>query len=145
MQGRNDKAARGAQFPGRQIIMGASNHCGGRQMSAAGAEKSQQRNKCFLQYSKFPSEWPQVRTRGRQTCFLPRAPSNVVTSLLVCFMFFSLLKQFGAYSVLSIAHSNATIYGKEFFRIQKFQEYMYRKCQHLVCIVSSAINVVRFC
>jgi len=57
-QGRNDGGARWAQFPGRRIIMGAANHCGGRQMSAGGAEKSQQFHKYFLQYSKFPSERP---------------------------------------------------------------------------------------
>ena len=31
--------------------------------------------------STFASERPQVRTEGRQTCFLPRAPSNLVTPL----------------------------------------------------------------
>jgi len=45
------------------------------------AEMSQQFHKYFLQYSKFPSGRPQVRTWGRQTCFLPRAPSNLVTPL----------------------------------------------------------------
>jgi len=29
----------------------------------------------------FASERPQVPTRGRQTCFFPQAPSNLVTSL----------------------------------------------------------------
>ena len=37
-----------------------------------------------LQCSIFTSERPQVRTwGGRQTCFLPRAPSNLVTPLAV--------------------------------------------------------------
>jgi len=36
-----------------------------------------------LQCSTFAFERPQVRTRGRQTCFLPRAPSNFVTPLEV--------------------------------------------------------------
>ena len=43
--------------------------------------KSQQCHKYFLQYTTFDSERPQVRTRGRQTCFLPWAPSNLVTLL----------------------------------------------------------------
>ena len=47
-----------------------------------GAEKSQQCHKYFLQCSTFTSERSQVRTWGRQTCFLPRAPSNLVTPLL---------------------------------------------------------------
>ena len=36
----------------------------------------------FLQYSKFAFERPQVRTWGRQTCFFPRAPTNLATALL---------------------------------------------------------------
>jgi len=40
-------------------------------------------HKHFLQYSKFASERAQVRTQGRQICFLPRAPSNLVTPLLI--------------------------------------------------------------
>jgi len=47
-------------------------------MTAGGAEISQKCHKYFLQYSTFASESPQVRTWGRQTCFLPRAPSNLV-------------------------------------------------------------------
>jgi len=47
-----------------------------------GAEKSQQCHKYFLQCSTFTSERSQVRTWGRQTCFLPRAPSNLVTPLV---------------------------------------------------------------
>jgi len=53
----------------------APNHC-------RGAAKTQQCHKYFLQHSIFASERPQVRTWGRQTCFLPRAPSNLVTPLL---------------------------------------------------------------
>jgi len=45
------------------------------------AEKSQQCHKHFLQYTTFTSKISQVRTWGRQTCFLPRAPSNLVTPL----------------------------------------------------------------
>ena len=48
-------------------------------MSAGGAEKSQQCHMYFLQHSKFPSERPQARTWGRQTCFLSRSPSDLVT------------------------------------------------------------------
>jgi len=59
--------------------MGVPNHCGGRRMTAVSTEKSQQCHKYFLQYSTFASERPQVRTRGRLTCFLPWAPSNLVT------------------------------------------------------------------
>ena len=54
--------------------MGTPNHCGI-------AEKVQQCRKYFLQYSTFVFERLPVRTWGRQTCFLPRAPSNLVTHL----------------------------------------------------------------
>ena len=60
--------AREEQFPGSQI-------------TAGGAVKSQQCHKYFPQYSTFASERPQVRTWGRQTCFLPRAPANLITPL----------------------------------------------------------------
>jgi len=53
---------------------GALNDC-------EGAKMSRQCHRYFFQYSVFGSERSQVRTRGRQTCFLPRAPSNLVTSL----------------------------------------------------------------
>jgi len=66
---------RGAQIPARQITMGAPNYCGVR-------EKSQQCHKYFIQYSKFASTKPQSRTWGRQTCFLSRVPSNLVTPLI---------------------------------------------------------------
>jgi len=68
------KGARGAQFPGRRITMG-------RRFTAVGVEKSQQCCKHFLQYRMYASERYQVRTWGRQTCFLPRATSNLVTPL----------------------------------------------------------------
>jgi len=45
------------------------------------AKKSQQCHKHFLQYPTFTSKISQVRTWGRQTCFLPQAPSNLVTPL----------------------------------------------------------------
>jgi len=87
LHGSNEGGQGGAKFSGRLIIMGAPNHCWGRQMSAGGAEKSQQFHKCFLQHSKFPSEKSQVGTWGRQICFLPRAPSNLVTSLRLCHVY----------------------------------------------------------
>ena len=46
-----------------------------------GAGKSQQCHKYFPPYSTFGSKRSQVRTWGRQTCFLPRTPSNLVTPL----------------------------------------------------------------
>ena len=52
-----------------------------RRLTARGVEKAQHCHKCFLQYSTFASERPQVRTWGHQTCLLSRAPSNLVTSL----------------------------------------------------------------
>jgi len=55
----------------------APNDCGG-------AENPQQCHKHFLQYSKFPSIRPQMQLWGRQICFLPRAPSNLVTPLVSC-------------------------------------------------------------
>jgi len=66
--GRNE-GCKGEQFPGPQITMGAPNHCGG-------TIKSQQCHKYFLQYGTFASERAQVRTWGRQTSFLPQAPSS---------------------------------------------------------------------
>jgi len=48
---------------------------------APGTEKSQKFHKYFHQYSTFASERPHFQTRGRQACFLPRAPSNLVTPL----------------------------------------------------------------
>jgi len=60
----------------------ARNHCGRLRMTTHGAEKFQQCHKYFLQYSTFASKRPQVRTWERQTCFLFRAPSNLVTPLL---------------------------------------------------------------
>jgi len=51
-------------------------------MTVSGAEKSQQCHKYFPQYSTFASERPQVRTLGRQTCFLPRGH---LTSLRPCY------------------------------------------------------------
>jgi len=58
------------------------NNCPGVESLREDAEKSQQCHKYFLQYSRFTSEGHQVRTRGRQTCFLPRAPSSLVTPLV---------------------------------------------------------------
>jgi len=60
-QGRND-GGQGARFPGRRKVQTMSQ---------------------VLQYTTFASGRPQVRTCGRQTCFSPRAPSNLVTPLTV--------------------------------------------------------------
>jgi len=64
-----------AQFLWHPVTMGAPNDC-------RAAEKSQQCHKHFLQYAIFTSKISQVRTWGRQTCFLHRAPSNLVTPWL---------------------------------------------------------------
>ena len=66
----------GAQLFARRITMG-------QQIAAGGAEKSQQCHKYFLQYSKFASERTQFRSWGRQTCFLPRTPSNHIIPLFL--------------------------------------------------------------
>ena len=66
-QVRNDRG-QGEQFPGRRMTAGR------RKVLTISQE---------LQCSAFASESPQVRTWGRQTCFLPRAPSNLVASLTV--------------------------------------------------------------
>jgi len=58
----------------------------GRQITVGGAEKTQQYHKHFL-----TSERPYVRTWERQMCFLPRAPSNLVTPLIYVPTFTQLL------------------------------------------------------
>jgi len=65
---------KGGTIPRVPSQYGAPNHCGG-------AEKSHKCYKYFLQCNEFAFERAQVRTWGRQTCFLPRAPSNLVTPL----------------------------------------------------------------
>ena len=62
------RGARGHNSPGAESL---------------GDPKAPTMSKYFLQYSTFASEIPQVRTQGRQTCLLPRAPSNLVTSLVI--------------------------------------------------------------
>jgi len=59
--------AKGTQIPGRRITAGAS-------------ENPNNVTSSFFN-STFASERPQVRTWGRQTCFLPVAPSNLITPL----------------------------------------------------------------
>jgi len=63
----------------RGTIPQALNHGRGCRITAEAAEKSQQCHKNLLQYSALASDRPQVRTWGRQTCFLPRALSKLVT------------------------------------------------------------------
>jgi len=72
------RGERGRNSPGESLL--------GRRMTSRGAEKSQQCHKYFLQYSAFASERPQFRPWGLQTCFLSRAPCNLVTSLDVRLM-----------------------------------------------------------
>ena len=64
---RRNERGKGDTIPGRRVTMG-------HRMTAGGTAKCQQCHKYFLQYSTFASERPQVRTWGRQTFFLPRAP-----------------------------------------------------------------------
>ena len=59
----------------------APNHCGGAE-SLRGAPKSPNNVTSTFFNNRSPSERPQVRTWERQTCLLPRAPSNLVTLLL---------------------------------------------------------------
>jgi len=76
--------ARGATRGGQGgTITQAPNHDGGRITAGVQnyCERPQQCHKYFLQYSKFASERAQERPCGRQTCFLPRTPSNLVTPL----------------------------------------------------------------
>jgi len=88
----NEGVARGAQFPGRR-------------MAAGGAKESHKRHKYILQYSEFASERPQFRTRWHQTCFLPRAPSDVVTPLALVMFLKVLLCAFRTFPSCSIARS----------------------------------------
>ena len=60
-QGRND-GGKEAQFPGRRKVITMSQE---------------------LQCLTFASVRPQIRTKGRQTCFLPRAPSTFFAPLTV--------------------------------------------------------------
>jgi len=62
-----------------------------------GCRKSQKCRKYFLQCSKFTSERAQIRTWGHQTCFLPKAPSNLVMHLLAL----QLLVNFKLFSYLT--------------------------------------------
>jgi len=73
-QGRNDGGQGVHNSPGVQLRWG-------REITVVGAEKAQQCQKYFLQYTTFAPVRPQVRTWRRQACFLPRAPSNLVTCL----------------------------------------------------------------
>ena len=63
-------------------ITRAPNHSGALKYCGV-AKKSQPCHTYLLQYSTFASGRPQVRKWGRQTCFLPRAPSNLVSPLSI--------------------------------------------------------------
>jgi len=65
----------------RDVASRARGHKSPGAESLRGGQKSQQCHKYFFQNSTFASERPQVRTWVRQTCFLPQAPSNLVTPL----------------------------------------------------------------
>jgi len=66
---------RGAQFPGRRITMATPNHCAGRRKVPTMPQVlSSTAHICFRKIS--------GQTWGRQTDFLPRAPSNLVTPLV---------------------------------------------------------------
>jgi len=58
---------------------GAPNLCGGYRMTVGDLENSHQWHKCFFQYSTLASERLQFQAWGRQTCFLPEGPLNLVT------------------------------------------------------------------
>jgi len=64
---RCNDGGQGTQLPGSQITMRAPNDCGWRRKVLTMSQ--------VLQCSTFASKRPQVETRGRQTCFLPRAQS----------------------------------------------------------------------
>jgi len=66
---RNEEGARWEPFPGRRI-------------TAEGAEKFRKCHKYFSAVNLPPKELS-FEHWGRQTCVLPRAPSNLVTPLLV--------------------------------------------------------------
>jgi len=55
--------------------------------SLRGGKKSQQCHTHIFQNSTLASERPQVRTWGRQACFLPQAPSNLVTPLHITIVY----------------------------------------------------------
>jgi len=74
-----NKAGRLNSIPGQQ----GCNERGQMGHNALGTRMSQQCRKYFLQYSTFTPKKTHVWTWGCQTCFLPQAPSNLVTSLLV--------------------------------------------------------------
>jgi len=66
--------AMGVQFLGRRITAGGAESCVGRR-------KLPIIHKYFLHYSTFAPKDLRFEHGGRQTCFLPLAPSNLVTPL----------------------------------------------------------------
>ena len=68
-----------AQYSGGRATMMTPNYCGGGRKVLI---LSQEFQSSTVQ-STFASERPQIRTYGRQTCFLPWAPSNFVSPLAV--------------------------------------------------------------
>jgi len=106
---------KGAQFLGaeslwgRPITAGATDSCGRRRKALTLSQVLSS-----IQY--IYSEKPQVRTWGRQNCFLPWAPSNLVTPLLaykcchtVGFRFHML--QYGSIGGISSGKNSSTYLG----------------------------------
>ena len=73
------RGGKGVQFPWRRITMGVPNHCGRRRMNFWVRRKVQTMSQELFVISYIACERPQVRTWGRQTCFLSRSQSNLVT------------------------------------------------------------------
>ena len=86
MQRRSEGGERGCNSPGAESLWERQIAVRGAEWFLGRAKKSQQchRQAYFLQYNSFASERPQFRTWGHQTCFLSRAPSNLVTPLQEC-------------------------------------------------------------
>ena len=81
------RGPKGAQFPARGVTMER--------------RKISTMSQYFLQHSTFASERPQVRTWRCQTCFLLRAPSNLVAPL-------SLTTTFLCSNAAKLQHSEPT-------------------------------------
>jgi len=81
-EGNGDTKGRGKRRQGEHNSPGAQS-LWGCHITAGDAEKSQKCQKYFIQHRTFASERPRFQKWGRQTCFLPRASSNLVTSLII--------------------------------------------------------------
>jgi len=72
-QGHNE-GGKGAEFPGGPVTMG-------RRMTTGSSKSHNNVTRTF--FNTFTSKISQVGTWGRQTCFLPQTPSNLVTPLIL--------------------------------------------------------------